>query len=76
MIKNIINLTKIFFKSSFQNPYLIDKKTNKINTKSIFLWLIVIVSIAISFISYKVIDLLINTNSPTIFLNIFFMLFI
>ncbi len=74
MIKNIINLTKIFFKSSFQNPYLIDKKTNKINTKSIFLWLIVIVSIAISFISYKVIDLLINTNSPTIFLNIFFML--
>ena len=27
-IKNIFNLTKIFFKSSFQNPYIIDKNTN------------------------------------------------
>ena len=28
-IKNIFNLTKIISKNSFQNPYLIDKKTNK-----------------------------------------------
>ena len=34
-IKNIFNLTKILFLNSFQNPYIIDLKTNKINKKSI-----------------------------------------
>jgi len=74
MIKNIINLTKIFFKNSFQNPYLFDEKTNKINKKSIFTWLIIILMIAISFISFKVIKFLVDVNQPTIFLNIFFMI--
>ena len=50
-IKNIFNLTKIFFKNSFQNPYIIDPKTNKINKKSIFVWLILIVMAGISFLS-------------------------
>ena len=42
-IKNIFNLTKIFFKNSFENKNLINKKTNTINKKSIFLWLMIIV---------------------------------
>lgn len=32
-MKNIFNLTKILFLNSFQNPYIIDPKTNKINKK-------------------------------------------
>ena len=35
-IKNIFNLTKIISKNSLQNPYLIDKKTNKINKNIIY----------------------------------------
>lgn len=73
-IKNILRLTKIFFKNSFQNPYIIDKKTNKINKRSIFVWLMVIVMIAISYLSYKVIGELVKINQPTIFLNIFFLI--
>lgn len=73
-MRNIINLTKIFFKNSFQNPYIIDKKTNKINKKSIFVWLIIIVMFAISYLSYKIIDVLVDINQPTIFLNIFFLI--
>ncbi len=73
-IKSILRLTKIFFKNSFQNPYIIDKKTNKINKKSIFVWLMVIVMIAISYLSYKVIGELVKINQPTIFLNIFFLI--
>ena len=73
-IKEILKLTKVFFISSFENPYLIDKKTNKINKKSIFVWLIAIVSIAISILSYKVIEILVNINMPTIFLNVFFLI--
>ena len=73
-IKEILKLTKVFFISSFENPYLIDKKTNKINKKSIFVWLIAIVSIVISFLSYKLIEMLVNINMPTIFLNVFFLI--
>ncbi len=70
-IKNIFNLTKIFFKNSFQNPYIIDKKTNK---KSIFFWLIIIITIAISYLSMEIVKVLVDINQPTIFLDIFFLL--
>lgn len=73
-IRNILNLTKIFFKNSFQNPYIIDKKTNKINKKSIFVWLIIILMIAISYLSYEVIEELVKIGQPIIFLNVFFLL--
>lgn len=74
-IKSIFNLTKIFFKNSFQNPYIIDPKTNKINKKSIFVWLILIVMAGISFLSYEVINELVKVGQPILFLNIFFLLF-
>lgn len=74
-IKNIFNLTKMFFKNSFQNPYIIDPKTNKINKKSIFVWLILIVMVGISFLSYEVINELVKVGQPILFLNIFFLLF-
>ena len=70
-IKNIFNLTKIFFKNSFQNPYIIDKKTNRINKKSIFVWLIIAIMIAISYISFEIIKVLISINQSIIFINIF-----
>ena len=73
-IKNIFNLTKIFFKSSFQNPYIIDKNTNKLNKKSPFVWLMIIVMIAISYLSFEVVKFLVKINQPTIFLNTFFMI--
>lgn len=73
-IKNIFNLSKIFFKNSFQNPYIIDKKTNKINKKSVFVWLIIIVMITISYISFEIIKVLVAINQATIFLNILFLI--
>lgn len=74
-INNIFKLTKVFFKNSFQNPYLINKEKNKINKKSIFLWLIIIVSIGISYLSFKTIEVLVDINFPEIFLNILFLIF-
>ena len=75
-IKNIFNLTKILFKNSFQNPYIIDPKTNKINKKSIFVWLIIILTIAITYLSYEIINELVKIGQPEIFLNIFFLVII
>ena len=75
-IKNIFNLTKLLFKNSFQNPYIIDPKTNKINKKSIFVWLIIILTIAITYLSYEIINELVKIGQPVIFLNIFFLVII
>lgn len=74
-IKNIFKLTRILFKSSYQNPYIIDPKTNKINKKSIFVWLIIIVMIGISYICYQIIRNLVKFGQPTMFLNIFFLIY-
>ena len=73
-IKSIFNLTKIFFKNSFENPYLIDKKTNKINKKSIYVWLLVIVMIAVTFLSFEIINYLVKINNPSMFLSVFFLI--
>ena len=73
-IKNIFNLTEIFYKNSFDNKYFLNKKTKKINKKSIFLWFIVILMIAISYISFGIISELVKIGQPVLFLNIFFLL--
>lgn len=73
-IKSIFNLTKIFFKNSFENPYLIDKKTNKINKKSIYVWLLVIVMMAVTFLSFEIINYLVKINNPSMFLSVFFLI--
>lgn len=73
-IKNIINLTKIFSKNSFQNPYIINKKTNKINKKSIFVWLIVILMVCVTYLSYEIVNELIKINQEILFLHGLFLL--
>ena len=67
-VKNIVNLTKILFQNSTA-PYLIDKKSHKINKKSMLLWLLVIIMIAIIFISQYLIKILIHVNQLPLFLN-------
>ncbi len=73
-IKNILNLTKIFLKDIFQNTHIVNKETKKVNRKSIFVWLIAIVMITISYLSYEIIKILVASNQPTIFLNSLFLI--
>ncbi len=73
-ISKLFSLSKINIKSSFQNPYLFDKKTGKLNKKSIFLWLIIILMIFFSYISFDVVQVLDGINQPTIFLNLIFLI--
>ena len=73
-IKNIFNLNKIFIKNNFQNPYLINKETNKINWKSPFVWLLIILVIAITYLSMKIVKILVQINQGIIFLNVFFLI--
>lgn len=72
MLKKIISLTKVFIKDFYQNLNIVNKETRKVNKKSVFFWLLVILSIAFSFLSYKAIDFLVGVGEPEIFLNIYF----
>lgn len=71
MIKKIVELSKIFIKDYFQNLYIFNNNTKKINKKSAFTWLLIISVITVTFMSYKVIDWLKNRGQAIVFLKIY-----
>lgn len=71
MMNKVISLTRVFCKDYYQSLYLV-KDNNKLNKKNIFLWLIIILMIALGFISYKVINYLEKFGQAEIFLNVYF----
>lgn len=73
-IKKIIDLTTIFLRDSYQNIDIINPKTHKLNKKSIFLWMLVILFLALLFVSDKIIKYLVASGQPEIFLNIYFLM--
>lgn len=74
MIKNIILLTKISTRNFWQNLNLLDRNTKKINKKSMYVWLLTIVVIAITLLSNDLLNLLEDYGQMHIFLNILFMI--
>lgn len=74
MIKNIMLLTKISTINYIQNINIIDKKANKIKVdkKSGYFWMIIILIIAITFISNKLVKALQGIGQETMFPNIYF----
>ena len=75
MLNKVVVLTKIFVKDFYQNTNIVDKETKKLNKKSIYFWLLIILGIAITYISYKAIHLFNSIGSPETFINIY-MLFL
>ena len=71
MIRNIMLLTKISTINYIQNINIIDKKTNRINKKSIYFWIFIIIMIALFFISNKAITFLKRIGNVGIFINIY-----
>ena len=67
MKKNIFNLSRIFIKESNKNFDVIVE--GKLNKKSTLFWIILILFIGISYISYEVIHYLVRIGKPEIFLN-------
>lgn len=73
-IKIIKDLTKIFLKSAYQDVNIINKETKKINKRSVFVWLILIVSLALFYISNEIIKALVSSGYPEVFLSIYFLI--
>lgn len=71
MNNKVISLAKVFLKDTSMRFKIFKNNSMKMDTKSIFFWMTLIIIIAITFFSYKVIDLLISAGQPQIFLNIF-----
>ena len=70
MIKNIILLTKISARNLLENYDLVKKGQDKLNRKSVYFWLILIVIVAITLISNKIIDVLQDVNQLEVFPSI------
>lgn len=71
MINKIKQLTKIFLLDYYQQINLIDKKTNKINKKSMIVWLAGILILTLTYISFKIITFLMKIGQPILFLKIY-----
>lgn len=71
-MKKIISLTKVFTKEFYQNLEIFDKTKKKFNKKSIFFWLLAIIFLGVSYVSYEIIAFLRQIGQPEIFLNIYF----
>lgn len=71
MINRIKKLTKIFLKDYYQNLNIFNKKNNKLNKKSIYFWLIIIIIACISYISLESILYFNRLGEPILFLKIY-----
>ncbi len=74
MIKNVLLLTKISTKNILENLKIFDKKEKKINKKSIYVWFIFIVIIAIAYLSKEILDILKDYGQEYIFLDALFVI--
>ena len=71
MINRIKKLTKIFLKDYYQNLNIFNKENNKLNKKSIYFWLIIIIIACISYISLESILYFNRLGEPILFLKIY-----
>lgn len=73
MNNKIVSLTKVFLKDFIQNSKIL-KKGRKI-AKSNFFWMLVILAIAVTWFSIKLIKVFSSAGQPMMFLHLYFMVF-
>lgn len=73
-INRILSITKILIKNEEKNPYIIDPNTNKINKKSLFVWLSILIAFVIIYVSYYTLAELVKIGQSVLFFNIYFLI--
>lgn len=73
-MKKIFSLTNVFIKEFYQSLAIFDKDKKKFNKKSMFFWLMAIVFLGVTYVSYEIIIFLSDVGQPKIFLNLYFLL--
>ncbi len=72
--KKVKDLTIIFLRDSYQNMDIIDMEKHKLNKKSVYTWLSIILCLTLAILSYKIIKFLVSHGQEEIFLNIYFLI--
>lgn len=73
-IKKILILSNIFLKDSYLEFNIFDYKKNKINKKSIYFWMTIILLFSLFFISQEIMKFLKPRGLSEVFLNLYFLL--
>ena len=76
MFNKVKALTKIFIKDFYQNTNLVNKETKKLNKKSLYFWILVLLLGVLIYISYKGINFFELRGAPEIFIKIYMMFLI
>lgn len=71
-MNKIISLTKVFTKEYYQNFSIFDSEKKKVNKKSIFFWLMIIIFLGMTYVSYEIITFLKRMGQAEIFLSLYF----
>lgn len=75
MLKKIAILTKISTKNYIENLNIYNKVERKINKKSMFFWIVILLSITVLYLSNEILKELNSVGNISIFLNVY-MLFV
>ena len=70
-MNRIISLSKVFIKEYYQNLPIFDTSKRKFNKKSVFFWLIIIIFFGVSYVSYEIINFLVDIGQKEIFINLY-----
>lgn len=74
MIKNIILLTKVSTRNFLENFQIFDKDKKTVNKKSMYVWLFLIIIIAIAYLTIQILQLLHQYGQTDLFLDIMLLL--
>ena len=70
-MKKIISLTQVFIKEYYQSLPVFDTSKKKFNKKSVFFWLIAIIFFGVSYVSYEIINFLVDIGQKELFVNLY-----
>ena len=72
-MNKVISLSKVFIKDFYQSLPIFDKEKSGFNKRSIFFWMILLLFIAITYLSHKMIKFLIEIGQERVFLDLYFL---
>lgn len=72
MINRIIQLSNVFIKDYLSKLNIFNQEKKKINLKSSFVWMLIILIITLGYSSYQIVDFLNKVGQEVLFLKVYF----
>ena len=72
MINRIIQLSNVFIKDYLSKLNIFNQEKKKINLKSNYVWILIILIITLGYSSYQIVDFLNKVGQEVLFLKVYF----